>query len=178
LKGEIQRNCDLALLAYKDIKKSLELIKPDDKDIIDRFWLSVESFLVAVANTSKILWPSTICGSVLSEEVSLRREFLRGILSVDESSPIKSKAFRNHFEHYDSRIEEWSKEYENKTIIDSNIGSTDPIIAGTGSQVFYMRNFDPHKFILRIRGSEYDINQVATAIEELLNRTKTAKLIF
>jgi hypothetical protein len=168
LVGEIQRNCDFALLAHKDMIKYLQSMKQDDKEALDRFWSSVQSFLITVANISKILWPS----SGLSTEVSSRREALRGLLSVDDSSPIRSKTFRNHFEHYDTRIEDWAKEYENKTIIDSNIGPVDSVIIGVNNAVSIMRNFDPYKFIVRLRDQEYDINRVVTAVQNLLNKTK------
>ena len=73
--GEIQRNCDFVLLAHKDMVRCLESMKLGDKEAIDRFWLSVESFLITVANISKILWlwPSPPCGFELSTEVSSRR---------------------------------------------------------------------------------------------------------
>jgi hypothetical protein len=143
--------------------KYLQSMKQDDKEALDRFWSSVESFLITVANISKILWPS----SGLSTEVSSRREALRGLLSVNDSSPIRSKTFRNHFEHYDTRIEDWAKQYENKTIIDSNIGPVDSVIIGVNHAVSIMRNFDPYKFIVRLRDQEYDINRVVTAVQDL-----------
>jgi hypothetical protein len=170
--GEIQRNCDFALLAYNDMVRCLDSMKPGDKKILDRFWLRVESLLISVANISKILWPSP--GS--STEVYSRRAALRTHLSVDDTSPIKSKTFRNHFEHYDTRIEEWAKEYFNKIIIDSNIGPIDSVIISVNGTLYYMRNFDPHKFTLHIRGEEYDINKVMTAVKELLAKTKTDQL--
>jgi hypothetical protein len=93
--GEIQRNCDLALVAYGDMTKN---IQRTDKETLDRFWLSAESFLIAVANISKILWPSrpSKCNKCtfqpeLSPEVPIRRQDLRTILDVDNSSPINSR---------------------------------------------------------------------------------------
>lgn len=172
--GEIQRNCDLALLAHKDILKFLDSIKPDDKETLDRFWLSTESFLITVANISKILWPSPPIGSELPPEVSSRREALRELLSVDDSSPLKQKKFRNHFEHYDFRIEKYAKDYEDITIVDSNIGPIDSVVSGANNVV--MRNFDTDKFVLRFRDEEYSINQVVTAVRDLLDKTKSVQL--
>ncbi|MGA9150628.1 MAG: hypothetical protein WBZ36_08620 [Candidatus Nitrosopolaris sp.] len=147
-------------------------MKPDDKEVLDRFWLSVQSFLITVANISKILWPSQQCG----KEVSSRREALRILLSVDDSSPIREKEFRNHFEHYDSRIEQWAKDYEGKTIYDSNIGSIDSFVLGLNNTSFYMRNFEPYRFILHIGGQKYEINRVVAAVKDLLAKTKAVQL--
>jgi hypothetical protein len=171
--GEIQRNCDLALLAHKDILKYLDSMKPGDKETLDRFWLSIESFLISVANISKILWPSPPIGSELPTEVSSRREALRGLLSIDDLSPLKQKKFRNHFEHYDFRIEKYAKDYEDTTIVDSNIGPISSVVSGVNNVV--MRDFDTDKFVLRFRDEEYSINQVVTAVHDLLNKAKSAQ---
>ena len=136
-------------MAYDDMVKYSHSMKAGDNKTLNRFWISVESFLVASANISKILWPSRPdkCSNCkfqpqLPHDVSTRRENLRTLLSLDDSSPIKSRRFRNHFEHYDNRIEEWTKEYENKIIIDSNIGPVDLVLIGEERRTFFMRNFD------------------------------------
>jgi hypothetical protein len=159
--GEIRRNCDFALLAHKDMVMVLSKLKSNDKDLLDRFWLAVESFLMSVANISKILWPS-------APELSNRRKDLRVYLSIDDNSPLRSRTFRNHCEHYDERIEEWAKDYGDKIIIDSNIGSIQQVIIGLNkNNLFYIRNFDPYKFVLTVRGQEYEFNHVLTAIKNL-----------
>jgi hypothetical protein len=43
----VYRQYTFALIAYNDLKKHLESIKPGDKHL-DRCWYSVQSFLVAV----------------------------------------------------------------------------------------------------------------------------------
>lgn len=50
--GEIQRQCNFALIAYEEMKSSLNMMKPGDNKELDHFWYSVQSFLVAVANIS------------------------------------------------------------------------------------------------------------------------------
>lgn len=70
--GEIQRQCNFALIAYEGMKTSLNEMKPGDSNELDNFWYSVQSFLVAVANISKIIWPSSPCGSALSPETNAR----------------------------------------------------------------------------------------------------------
>jgi hypothetical protein len=154
-------------MAHKDMVMVLSKLNSNDKDSIDRFWLAVESFLISVANISKILWPSAPLGS----ELSNRRGDLRLYLSIDDNSPLKSRTFRNHFEHYDSRIEEWAKDYGDKIIIYSNIGPIQQVITGLNkNNLFYIRNFDPYKFVLTVRGQEYEFNHVLTAIKNLQKR--------
>ena len=64
-------------------------------------WCSLQSILVAAGNVSKILWPN--------EKYKLRGAHLRKQLHVEKDNPLSSRKFRNHFEHYDERIEEYFK---------------------------------------------------------------------
>ena len=52
--GEIQRNCEFASIAYDgNMVKYSHSMKAGDNKTLNRFWISVESFLVASANISK-----------------------------------------------------------------------------------------------------------------------------
>ena len=85
----------VANVAYNDV---LVIHKRVD---IDRVWYSLQSFLIAFANISKIFW---IKKQSPYEE---REPFLRKLLDVDDSSPFKVRDPRNHFELFDERIDDW-----------------------------------------------------------------------
>jgi hypothetical protein len=153
--GEIQRQCNFAIIAYEAMKTSVKKMKSGDNKELDLFWYSVQSFLVAVANISKILWPSAPCGSELSPEVEARGTALRELLAVDDSSALKRREFRNYFEHYDFRIEEWAKKTTDLTIVDSNVVPS-YVIAGYNT-ISKMRNFDPDKYELMFRDRSYQL---------------------
>ncbi len=61
-------------------------------------WGSIQSILVASANVSKILWPT--------KKYRERGKLLKDYLQIDENHPLASRVFRNHFEHFDERVEE------------------------------------------------------------------------
>jgi hypothetical protein len=157
-------------------------MQPTNKAGLDRFWISAELFLMAVANIAKILWPSrpNKCGKCefqpeLPPEVSTRRQQLRTILDVDDSSPINSRKVRNYFQHYDERIEKLAK--RNKELIfDSNIGNTEYIISNSGDSISLRRNFDSSNQTLYIGDEPYNVTQVLNAVQELLNKTKTLSI--
>ena len=62
---------------------------------MDRIWCSVQAFLVAAGNISKLLWPPK---PLLPE----RGAELRANLSVGDDSPLEPRTFRNHFEYFDT----------------------------------------------------------------------------
>ena len=49
---EVERQTKFSLIAAEDIQLA------DDSDDLDRLWYSIQSFLIATANVSKLLWPN------------------------------------------------------------------------------------------------------------------------
>ena len=174
LTGEIYRQCIFGTLAYDEMMKSLESIKESETDQLDRFWYSVQTFLAAVSNISKLLWPFAPFGSELSPETSTRREALRGYLGIEDSSPLKPKKLRSYFEQFDSELEEWASRSKDRMIIDSNVGPIQTSPGAASSPIAYMRNFDPVRFTLVFRDEEYQIREIAKAINELAQRIQSS----
>jgi hypothetical protein len=162
----------IALIAYDGMKTSLYRIKPGDSKELDYFWYSVQSFLVAVANISNIVRPSASHGSVLPPETLSRKTTLANLLDIDKISILESKEFRNHFEHYDERIEEWANKTTDSIIVDSNVVPS-YMIAGY-SKIARMRNFDPDTFELTFKDKSYKFSQVVNAIRKLLEDSQAA----
>lgn len=152
--GEIQRQCNFALIGFEEIKKSLEDQGPWDNRKSDRFWYSIQSFLVPVANISKILWPAWPRGSKkLSAETKSQRKKIRKLLGLSDSSPLRIREFRNYFEHYDSELEKWFMNLKDRMIIDSNIIDFDPSETQS-DKIFPVRNFNPGEFKLYFKNEE------------------------
>lgn len=140
-----------------------------------------------VSNSSckyfKILWPSrpSKCNKCnfqpeLCPEASTRRQDLRTILDVDNSSPLALRKFRNYFEHYDSKIEEWAKKPNKQVIFDSNIGVIESIISNPSNSISIRRNFDSSNMILYFGDESYNVSQVIRAVQDLSNKTKSFHL--
>ena len=93
LVGEIVLQCKIAQRAIERLYDTHE-----NFDNIET-WCSIQTILVTTGNISKILWPS-------KKEYKIRGERLRQLLKIETDSPLSSRKFRNHFEHYDERVEE------------------------------------------------------------------------
>jgi len=96
------------------------------------FWYSLHMFLTATSNISKLLWG--VKGGRRTECAALRES-----LAIDESSPLKPRTMRDHFEHFDERL---SKHVPpGSLLVDWNIG---PAIISDDrfEKVVYLRNFD------------------------------------
>jgi hypothetical protein len=93
---------------------------------------------------------------------------LRARLEVEEGSPLKPRTFRNHFEHFDSRLEQWAVSSEHRVFIDVNVGPMGVINGAEPGD--YLRNFDPTNFAVTFRGDSYHLLPIVEAIEQLWHK--------
>ena len=174
--SELRTQCMFALIAYNDLIKSLESLESiasRDKEKLDRCWYSIEAFLIAVANISRILWPSSPGGSAVPSEVSSQRENLRNLLALDDSSPLKPRRLRNYLDLYEVRIEEWAATLTDRILIDSNIVPIDFLSGTDPNQIASMRNFDPQTRTLYFADEKYELEKVVKAVSQLLEKIKS-----
>lgn len=104
LVGEIALQSQIAQKAAERLRAT-----HDNFDSIET-WCSIQSILVAAGNVSKILWPN--------QKYKIRGQKLRELLGVEDNNPLSSRKFRNHFEHYDERIEDWFENNPQGSYID------------------------------------------------------------
>ena len=130
----------------------------DNLDNIE-VWGAIQSILVATGNVSKILWPT------YSRHVE-RGEQLRQILQIKNNNPLSERKFRNHFEHYDSRIEEW---YNNQgSYID--LAMNPSLYRESLDNID--RGYNAFNNTLIFRGELLDLNEVLSALKEIHNCCK------
>jgi len=149
---EVERQCKFATIAAQDLNQALQA------GDMDRVWYSIQAFLVAAGNVSKLLWPSK---PLLPE----RGAELRASLSVGDDSPLEPRAFRNHFEHFDERLEQWATSSERRNFADSNVGPPGMIVGLEPGD--FLRNFDTTNFAVTFRGDTYHLQPVINAIRDL-----------
>ncbi|MEW6455265.1 MAG: hypothetical protein AB1410_00940 [Acidobacteriota bacterium] len=152
---EIERQCKFAITAIDEIKSGLLNI---NSDIV---WYAIQNFLVAIGNISKIFWPS-------KKESQKRGEELRKSLGIEDNSPIHPRNFRNHFEHFDERLETWIMSSKRHNFVDSNIGLSN-MIAGIDTEDF-LRNFEDTTWALTFRGDKYELKPIINAIYDLYRK--------
>jgi hypothetical protein len=90
-----------------------------------------------------------------------RGERLKQILSISDESPLKSRVLRDHFEHYDERIDEWF-----------GAGGGDFIDSLFEHRYLakrrgYFRNFDRDEWVLFIVGDELEVKPLVEAVKEV-----------
>ena len=125
-------------------------------------WGAIQSILVAAANVSKILWPA--------KSYKARGKQLRELLSVDDRNLLSDRTFRNHFEHYDERIEDWFDNNNSAIYMDSRIDPFEPT-PWSLPQVFH-RSYNPTSQTLSFRDESIDLKAVLTALAEIREKCR------
>lgn len=149
---EVERQTRFALLSFSDLEAALKVSD------MDRIWYAVQGFLVAAGNVSKLLWPP-------QPSVPNRGDDLRLSLAVPDGSILAPRTFRNHFEHFDERLEEWAASSQRKNFADSNVGPTG-MISGLNPGD-YLRNLDTTQCAVTFRGDTYLLRPLVEAVSKL-----------
>lgn len=123
-------------------------------------WCSIQSILVAAGNVSKILWPP-------DKKYKLRGERLRQMLKVQDDNVLSDRKFRNHFEHYDSRIEDWFSKQSQGVYIDLAMNPSFP-----GRNLNSHRGYNSFNNTLEFRGEILDLNDILKALELIFENCK------
>ena len=155
---EIEHQTRIALQAARDLDEALA-----SSPNLDRVWAAVQGLLIAAGNLSKMFWPP-------SSGAAARGAELRTRFRIPADSPIQDRTFRNHFEHFDERLEAWATSPDRRHFVDSCVGSPALFAAFTSRDC--LRNLNPQDMVLTFRGETYPLKPVIAAIRSLSEEAK------
>jgi len=90
------------------------------------------------------------------------------MLNIEEGNPLANRKFRNHFEHYDERIEDW---FENHSSVVYSDFAMNPSLRGSFS-ISDHRGYNLFNNTLVFRGEILNLNEISEALEEILRNCK------
>ncbi|PKV52562.1 hypothetical protein ATE84_4682 [Aquimarina sp. MAR_2010_214] len=132
-------------------------------------WCSIQSILVAAGNVSKILWSRS------NNKSKARSKKLRKMLNIEDDSILSDRKFRNHFEHYDERIQTWFDSQSSGAYVDLAFNPFKPTPWGISK--FYHRAYNQVDRILSFRDETLDLKEVLNALEEIKLKCKPYTLM-
>jgi hypothetical protein len=146
-------------------RASERLMAASNSDHFDdlEVWSSIQSILIAAGNVSKILWPSR-------KTSAARGERLRFLLKVEDQNLLSDRRFRNHFEHYDERIEDWFEKSPSAVYTDLSISPFKSIWGDYASS--HHRAYNPLTQTLTFRGESVDFVILLNALEDIRNKCR------
>jgi hypothetical protein len=155
--GEIVKQTKIANRAAERLRATTDHY--DELEV----WCSIQSILVAAGNVSKILWPSR-------KSSAARGNMLRKLLNIDDSNLLSDRKFRNHFEHYDERIEDWFEKNGSAVYMDSSIDPFESIWRGNPANRH--RAYNPLTQTLTFRGDSVDFAALLNVLEEIRHKCR------
>ncbi len=99
-----------------------------------------------------------------------RGKHLRALLGVDDDNLLSDRTFRNHFEHYDERIEDWVDSNNSAGYMDSRIDPFEPTPM-TLPPLFH-RSYNPTSRMLSFRNESIDLAAVLAALTEIREKCR------
>jgi hypothetical protein len=133
----------------------------------DSLWMGCQMFVVGAGNASKALWGEGRSRSTIAPH----RQRLRDSLGVTDTSPLYKLDIRNHFEHYDERIDRWWANSVHHNLLDRMIGP--PGMVSGLADVDMFRVFDPATGSIFFWGEQYPLQPIATECERILPLAET-----
>ncbi|MGW0463935.1 hypothetical protein ACWDX6_01500 [Streptomyces sp. NPDC003027] len=131
-------------------------------------WVRFEDFLSFVGKVSRTLWPATGKSPKGTDEGlewrTKRGPFLRRILEVEDSSPLKAREVRNGSEHFDERLDEWIVSLPRSTVEEWQAG-TEPTFPAPP-----MRLINVEAGTLQVAGAHLDLRFMAAELQRLLTK--------
>jgi hypothetical protein len=199
---EIASQCRFALNAVAGINAAMTQLRSRNRGLAQaglhaEVFRSVHSFLTHASNISRMLWPqgggaggqrpsgwlAWLWGFVRPSETQQRsrraRLFrrtrgatLRQQLEIaDGNHVLRSRTLRDHLEHFDERLDDWAQTSPNRNYVQDSIGRWGKDIVGIDVRDT-MRWFDPQEQSCFFRGDRIDLQQLATAISDLLPKAE------
>jgi hypothetical protein len=180
--SETQVQAGFALDAYEMAGRALEALNTIGAGTVaawphrDSLFRNLHSFLTHASNVSRLLWPGRPRQRKAESSIEYRQRlsthprvargrFLRETLGVMEDHPLRSRALRDHLEHFDERLDQWQERAESRHYLQNYVGNAaDRTSIRSEDQ---MRSYDPGRAVFGFRGQEYPLEPMRAAILEL-----------
>jgi hypothetical protein len=180
--GEVRAQCNFGLNAVGSLNHALQQVgraldlSPGQRNFFhSEVFRHTHSFLTHASNISRLFWPpsprrrkgdSAEGHEARVASTALRAETLRSLFALGDDSALKDRTLRDHLEHYDERLDEWRHTSTHRNIASDTIGPKNSIVGLAETDM--MRWFDPTTNVFRFRGEEYNLQQLAAAVDGLL----------
>lgn len=181
---EIEKQCRFALNAVEQLSQALrelhqgwQLSNELHTHFHNEVFRSLHSFLTHASNVSRLLWPAMLPKKksetdeeherrIGALEKVTRSRALRAEFGLADVHVLKNRKLRDHLEHFDERLDHWRTTSIHHNIVNDLIGP--PNAVGGVAATDMMRWFDPTTKSFTFRGEAFNLQEIATALDELL----------
>lgn len=181
--SEVWTQCRFALDAIDHLNDALELLRspPDPRQASlfrSEVFRAIHSFLAHTSNVSLLLWPplpkrgngesvKAYERRLATKQPVIRSRALRAEFGLPDEHLLKNRRLRDHLEHFDERLDEWRcTSGVHKNFCNDYIGAAEGTVGLKTTEI--MRWFDPSTRSFTFGGEMFDLQALATAVDQLL----------
>lgn len=130
------------------------------------------TFVHRAAAASRIFWPPKGINKSSTERSQNRGKHLQNALTINKDHPIFSRTLRDHFEHFDERLDAWAEESKNRNIIHRLVGPRSAIGGDGIADGDIILHFDPDTKVFAFRGQKFNLQELAHGIDDLNSKVQ------
>jgi hypothetical protein len=162
----------------------LRLYLDEAKDECERAFASVEALNAALrsrvdpfdaaemlvhhaAAISRIFWPGRSISKEAQARADARGDALCKALGLAESHRVRSRHLRDHFEHFDERLDTWAEESKYRNIVRKLVGPRAAVAGEAIADGDIIRHFDPSTNVYAFRGKRFDIQALVDGLRDM-----------
>ena len=165
--GQVKEECEFCFAAVE--KMNLLLEKKADGD----FFREALDLVHHAAAVSRILWPPGCKDKKKKARAQRRGQVLRDELGLKGSHPTQNRALRDHFEHFDERLDDWAENSRNHNIVGKLFGPRRAISGESIDDSDIIHHYDPDTKTYAFRGEPFNIQELVDGLNEIYKSTNS-----
>jgi hypothetical protein len=163
---ELVAQCEFGVGSVQRMNKVLE-----NHGSPSEFFREAGDFLQHSSAVSRLLWPPGGNSRQKKKRAKTRGGYLRKALEITDDHCLEDRTLRNHFEHFDERLDDWAETSLHKHMVDNNIGPRNALGNSIKDQDI-MRWFDPATRMLIFRGEQFDVQALVDGLTNVQSKAQ------
>ncbi|WP_138437635.1 hypothetical protein [Marinobacter shengliensis] len=166
---QAKQECQLAFQAIEQLNDAIA-----SKGAKDPFG-PAQAMVHHAAAVSRIFWPPGGKNKTARQRSQSRGEALRKAIGVRHGHPVQNRTLRDHFEHFDERLDDWAEKSKNRNIVKQLVGPRSAIGGDAITDEDIIHHYDPATKVYAFRGEQFDVQELASGLDDI-NRLIEQKL--
>ena len=161
---QAKEECDRSFAAIKELNAAIA-----SKGETDPFG-PAQALIHHAAAVSRMFWPPGSRDKHARQRSQRRGEALRKAIGITKEHPVQNRALRDHFEHFDERLDDWAERSKNRNIVKHLVGPRNAIGGDAISDEDIIHHYDPAEKVYAFRGEKFDVQLLASGLTDIYNK--------
>jgi hypothetical protein len=163
--GQAKQECERCFHSLKVMNVIIEQRVDED------FFQHALDLIHHAASVSRIFWPPGGRNKQSTKRAHKRGQNLRDLLNLQGGHPVQNRSLRDHFEHFDERLDDWAENSKNRNIVHKLFGPRSAVGGDSIQDSDIIHHFDPATKIFGFRGEHFDIQELASGLDDIYKKT-------